>query len=163
MDGAGKGWFAYYGEDDNTLFVRRPDGSEAALGASDRQRYQSGVAIAATGQDLAVLWRDKLPEKTLYFLPGLGPSGSTPQPRVVGGQESEPLPRIQMGHRDGVTYLLWLGEKGNQDEQDQQGGQGGQGGDASALQGTLRRRRYFRESKNISFHTSPIRQPHTPA
>lgn len=124
VDGAGKGWFAYYGEDDNTLFVRRPDGSEAALGASDRQRYQSGVAIAATGQDLAVLWRDKLPEKTLYFLPGLGPSGSALQPRVVGGQESEPLPRIQMGHRDGVTYLLWLGEKGNQDEQDQQGGQG---------------------------------------
>lgn len=124
LDDAGKGWFAYYGEDDNTLYVRRPDGSEAALGANDRQRYQSGVAIAAAGQDLAVLWRDKLPEKTLYFLPGLGSSGPVPQPLVVGGQESEPLPRIQVGYRDGVTYLLWLGEKGNQDEQGDQGDRG---------------------------------------
>ena len=117
LDDAGRGWFAYYADEDSALYVRRPDGSEAALSVKNRERYQSGIAIAAAGQDLAVLWRDKLPEKTLYFLPTLGSSGATPQPSVVGGQESEPLTRMRVGQREGKTYLLWLGEKGQWDNQ----------------------------------------------
>lgn len=120
LDGSGRDWFAYYADEDSALYVRRPDGSEAALSTRNRERYQSGIAIAATGQDLAVLWRDKLPEKTLYFLPALGPAGSTPQPLVAGSQESEPLTRMHVGQRDRVTYLLWLGEKGQWDDQSQQ-------------------------------------------
>lgn len=117
LDDVGRGWFAYYADEDSALYARRPDGTEAALSVKDRERYQSGIAIAATGQDIAVLWRDKLPEKTLYFLPSIGSGDATPQPSIVGGQESEPLTRMRVGHRDGKTYLLWLGEKGQWDNQ----------------------------------------------
>lgn len=106
--------FAYYPADDNTLYVRRPDGAEVGLGAPDRQRYQSGLAVAWMGQDMALLWRDKLPRKTLYFLAGVGSGEQSPQPTVVGGEESEPLTRLQLGHLDETTYLLWLGEKGKE-------------------------------------------------
>ncbi|MDQ5910636.1 MAG: hypothetical protein QG599_2733 [Pseudomonadota bacterium] len=110
LNSANQGWFAYYAEKDNSLYVRRPDGTEVQLGATDRQRQQSGLAITPTGQDLAVLWRDKLPAKALYFLPGVGGS-SLPQPVIAGGEESEPLTRLKMSQRDNVAYLLWLGEK----------------------------------------------------
>lgn len=117
LDSMDKGWFAYYEADDNTLYVRRPDGSRVALGADDRERYQSGVGIAPTGSGIDVLWRDKLPQKTLYFLPNLGASGPVPQPVVAAGQESEPLVRMQVAHRGETSYLLWMGERGNQDDQ----------------------------------------------
>ncbi|MDV7392022.1 hypothetical protein RZS08_11730, partial [Arthrospira platensis SPKY1] len=70
------------------------------------------LAIAGGDRDLAVLWRDKLPTKTLYFLPKVGLSGSPPSPRVAASEESEPLIRLQVSQQDDVTYLLWLGEKG---------------------------------------------------
>ena len=106
-------WFAYYGAD-NTLYVRRPDGAELGLGATDRPRQQSGLAIIAPVDDeLAVLWRDKLPRKHLYLIPKLDPAGTAPPPVVVAGEESEPLTRLKLARAGEVEYLLWLGEKGD--------------------------------------------------
>ncbi|HRD48217.1 MAG: exo-alpha-sialidase [Candidatus Competibacter sp.] len=116
LDDAGKGWFAYYGSEDNTLYVRAPQGSETGLGVTDRQRAQSGLAIAPAGQNLAVLWRDKLPNKTLYLLPALRSGEESAKPLEVSGEESEALTRLRLAHRDGITYLLWLGEKGDKEK-----------------------------------------------
>jgi len=109
---SGKPWFAYYGVD-NLLYVRRPDGTEVALGATDRSRQQSGLAIAPVDERLSVFWRDKLPRKNLYLLPKLDPTGAAPPPVVVGSEESEPLVRMNLAQGDGVDYLLWMGEKGD--------------------------------------------------
>lgn len=112
LSGKESPWFAYYGTD-NTLYVRRPDGGEVGLGATDRPRQQSGLALTPVDEGLAVLWRDKLPRKHLYLIPKLDPTGAAPQPIVVAGEESEPLTRLKLEHGQGVEYLLWLGEKGD--------------------------------------------------
>jgi hypothetical protein len=109
---SGKPWFAYYGVD-NLLYVRRPDGTEVALGATDRSRQQSGLAIAPVDERLSLFWRDKLPRKNLYLLPKLDPTGAAPPPVVVGSEESEPLVRMNLAQGGGVDYLLWMGEKGD--------------------------------------------------
>lgn len=109
---SGAPWFAYYGAD-NLLYVRRPDGSENGLGAADRKRMQSGLAMMPASEGLTVLWRDKLPRKHLYLVPRLAPTGAVPQPVVVGGEESEPLTRLKLARVDKTDYLLWLGEKGD--------------------------------------------------
>jgi hypothetical protein len=109
---SGKPWFAYYGVD-NLLYVRRPDGTEVALGATDRSRQQSGLAIAPVDERLSLFWRDKLPRKNLYLLPKLDPTGVAPPPVVVGSEESEPLVRMNLAQGGGVDYLLWMGEKGD--------------------------------------------------
>lgn len=118
LDAAGSGWFAYYGAEDNTLYVRPPQGSETGLGATDRQRAQSGLAIAPAGGDLAVLWRDKLPSKTLYLLPTLKLGAEPAKPLAVSGEESEALTRLRLAKRDDTTYLLWVGEKGDQEKKE---------------------------------------------
>jgi len=110
LNSQGELWLAYYGED-NLLYVRRPDGSEVALGAQDRQRAQSGLAIDVDKNHLALMWRDKIPKKDLRFLPKLPATGSVPEPISVGGSESEPLPRLEIAQRGDKYYLLWLGEK----------------------------------------------------
>ncbi len=53
LSGKGSPWFAYYGAD-NTLYVRRPDGAEVGLGATDRPRQQSGLAMTPVGDGVAV-------------------------------------------------------------------------------------------------------------
>ncbi|PIE82805.1 MAG: hypothetical protein CSA09_05180 [Candidatus Contendobacter odensis] len=108
----GKPWFAYY-DTKNFLRVRRPDGNEVALGATDRPRQQSGLVMMPADNGISVLWRDKLPRKHLYLFPKLDPTGVTGAPLVVGGKASEPLTRLKMTQVDGVNYLLWLGEKGD--------------------------------------------------
>lgn len=110
LDGRGGLWLAYYGND-NLLYVRRPEGTEVKLGAQDRQGQQSGLALDVGQDSLALMWRDKLPQKALYFLPHLAANGPVPQPVVVGGDESEPLTRLKVAGRDDAVYLLWLGEK----------------------------------------------------
>ncbi|MCK7491821.1 MAG: glycoside hydrolase [Comamonadaceae bacterium] len=160
LDAASQGWLAYYGEGDNTLYVRRPNGAEVELGASDRQRYQSGLAIAAVGQNLAVLWRDKLPRKTLYFLPGVGLNGQPPSPLVAAGEESEPLTRLRLDDQNGVTYLLWLGEKGKEvkaEVKDKDAAKTGEEG----KQATVKEERepyhlYFRYTEDGGKHFSPV-------
>lgn len=112
LSGKESSWFAYYGAD-NTLYVRRPDGAEVGLGAADRARQQSGLALTPVDDGLAVLWRDKLPRKQLYLIPKLDPTGAAPQPIVVAGEESEPLTRLKLERVGEVEYLLWLGEKGD--------------------------------------------------
>ncbi len=111
-----KPWFAYYGVD-NSLYVRRPDGSEIGLGATGRPRQQSGLAMIPSGDNsLSILWRDKLPQKNLYLIHKLGLQGDVPSPIVVGGEESEPLPALKMANAGkGDQYLLLLGEKGEGD------------------------------------------------
>ena len=118
LDDAGNGWFAYYGAEDNTLYVRAPQDSETGLGATDRQRAQSGLAIAPAGSDLAVLWRDKLPSKTLYLLPTLKLGAEPAKPLAVSGEESEALTRLRLAKREDTTYLLWVGEKGDQEKKE---------------------------------------------
>ena len=105
-------WFAYYGAD-NLLYVRRPDGAALGLGAADRPRQQSGLALAPVEEGMAVLWRDKLPRKHLYLIPKLDPTGPAPAPVVVAGEESEPLTRFKLERAGETEYLLWLGEKGD--------------------------------------------------
>ncbi|MFZ1642938.1 MAG: hypothetical protein WAV07_16210 [Candidatus Contendobacter sp.] len=112
LSGKGSPWFAYYGAD-NTLYVRRPDGAEVGLGATDRPRQQSGLAMTPVGDGVAVLWRDKLPQKHLYLIPKLDPAGVPPPPVVVAGEESDPLTRLKLERAGEVEYLLWLGEKGD--------------------------------------------------
>lgn len=112
LDSAGQGWLAYYAEADNLLYVRRPDATEVDLGVRDRERYQSGLAVAPFNQDLALAWRDKLPAKTLYFLPSVGVDGVPPQPLIAADEATEPLTRLQLSQQEGVAYLLWLGERG---------------------------------------------------
>jgi len=107
-------WFAYYGSD-GRLYVRRPDGSELGFGATDRQTALSGLAMAVADDQLSVLWRDKLPEKTLYFLPELTKAGDVPSPIVVGGPESEALTRLKIARQGNITDFLWLGEKGREE------------------------------------------------
>lgn len=110
LDTQGGAWLAYYGND-NFLYVRRPDGSEIKLGALDRQRQQSGLALDAGQDGLMLMWRDKFPKKTLYLLPRLTANDSAPQPVEVGGAESEPLARMEVARKNDAVYLLWLGEK----------------------------------------------------
>jgi hypothetical protein len=110
LDMKGGLWLAYY-DIDSFLCVRRPDGSEVKLGAQDREQYQSGLALDAGQESLALLWRDKFPQKTLYLLPSLAATGSAPQPVAVGGDESEPLTRLKVARQDDSVYLMWLGEK----------------------------------------------------
>ena len=110
---SGAPWFAYYGAD-NLLYVRRPDGSEVGLGATNRKHMQSGLAMMPAKEGLALLWRDKLPRKNLYLISLPTPAGSVPTPVVVGGEESEPLTRLKLAQVDNTDYLLWLGEKGDQ-------------------------------------------------
>ncbi|CDH43920.1 sialidase family protein [Candidatus Contendibacter odensensis] len=110
LDMKGGLWLAYY-DNDSFLYVRRPDGSEVKLGAQDRERYQSGLALDAEQEGLALLWRDKSPQKTLYLLPYLAATGSAPPPVAVGGDESEPLTRLKVTRQDDSIYLMWLGEK----------------------------------------------------
>jgi hypothetical protein len=112
LDARGGAWLAYYGED-NFLYVRHPDGTEIKLGAQDRQRQLSGLALDAGQDGVTLMWRDKFPEKTLYLLPYLAAKDSAPQPVEVGGAESEPLARMEVAREDGAVYLLWLGEKLN--------------------------------------------------
>lgn len=110
----GKPWFAYYGAD-NLLYVRRPDSTEVALGATDRLRQQSGLAMMPVDEGLAIFWRDKLPRKNLYLIPKINSTGAVPQPVVVGNEESEPLVRLNLARGTDSDYLLWLGEKGDPD------------------------------------------------
>ncbi len=115
----GKPWFAYYGAD-NKLYVRRPGGDEIGLGATDRPREQSGLAMTQSGENgVALFWRDKQPNKTLFLIPKLDPKGDAPAPIVVGGEESAPLTALEIAHDDKGAYLLWLGEKGNPDRADE--------------------------------------------
>lgn len=110
---SGKAWFSYYGTD-NTLYIRRPSGDEVGLGAADRQRMQSGLAMMPVGDAVTVLWRDKLPRKSLYYISQLEPTGPVPPSVIVGSEESEPLTRLKMDRSAADTeYLLWLGEKGD--------------------------------------------------
>lgn len=107
-----KPWFAYYGAD-NRLYVRRPDGKEINFGATGRASEQSGLAMTSSGENsVAVLWRDKQPQKTLFLIPKLEATGDVPAPIVVGGAESEPLTALEIAHDQQEIYLLWLGEKG---------------------------------------------------
>ncbi|MEH6874533.1 MAG: sialidase family protein [Candidatus Competibacter sp.] len=117
LSGKESPWFAYYGAD-NTLYVRRPDGAELGLGAADRPRQQSGLAMTPVDDGLALLWRDKLPRKHLYLISKLDPTGIAPPPVVVAGEESEPLTRLKLARDGDVEYLLWLGEKGDPDSKE---------------------------------------------
>jgi len=109
LDAQGKMWLAYYGSD-NLLYVRRPDGVELTIGAQNRDRAMSGLALDASQDSLALMWRDKFPEKTLNFIPHLAATGPLPAPQTVGG-DSQPLIRMEIAERGNDAYLLWLGEK----------------------------------------------------
>ncbi len=118
LSGNDSPWFAYYSVD-NLLQVRRPDGTEVDLGATDRSHQQSGLALTPVGEGVAVLWRDKLPQKHLYLIPKLDPTGVAPPPVVVAGDESEPLTRLKLERVGEVEYLLWLGEKTDPETKEQ--------------------------------------------
>lgn len=114
LDDKGTFWFSYYGGDDKNLYVRRPDGSELRFGATERASALSGLALAAGGGAIDVIWRDKLPEKTLYWLSDLKPGDDPPQPAVISTvSDSEALTRMKVAKDDRTTYFLWLGEKSN--------------------------------------------------
>lgn len=113
LDRQGAFWFAYYGNDAD-LHIRRPDGTELKLGATGRTTVLSGLAMDARDSGIDVVWRDKLPQKTLYWLPDLKPEGAPPQSVVISGDgDSEALTRLKVAHEAKETFFLWYGEKGD--------------------------------------------------
>lgn len=109
LDERGQLWLAYYADDQN-LYIHYPDGTEYGLGTTARARALSGLALETDGDKASLLWRDKFPEKSLYFLTA-SKSTETPVPLHIGGKESEALTRLELAKRDDTTYFMWLGEK----------------------------------------------------
>ncbi len=110
LDTRGGLWVAYYAED-KLLYVRRPNGSEVNFSSRNRDQYLSGLAMDAGQDSLALLWRDKFPEKDLLLMPNLAEAGDPPASISIGGSESEPLTRMEIARRGSDYYALWLGEK----------------------------------------------------
>lgn len=113
----GEPWLAYYAAD-GRLYVRRPDGTESDLTPSERLSAPSGLAVEAADGRLGVLWRDKLPEKRLYYTV-VSSDGEAPQTRLLDG-ERDPLTRMQLATRGGETFFLWYGESRSREGRDYQ-------------------------------------------
>lgn len=102
-------WLAYYDET-RLLRLRNPDGSERLLTPEGREQAPSGLGLAGLGTGVALLWRDKLPEKGLYLFD----STRADQPPLNVGGETQPLPRLAAAALgDNKLHLLWYGEQGD--------------------------------------------------
>mgnify|MGYP001810178190 FL=1 len=114
-DASGGRWLAYY-DRDRLLRLRSPDGQERLLVPDDRAQAPSGLALSATDKGTLALWRDKHPDKGLYLLDTdqLAPETTSIKPLEIGA-DTEPLARfVAQSDANGLTHLLWYGEKAGQ-------------------------------------------------
>jgi len=96
-------WIAYYNEK-RLLRLRDPRGHESPVGSPERAEAQAGLELAVDDAGPVLLWRDKLPEKSLFYLrPGESPRG------VAG--DTQPLARMRFARFGDKELYLWYGEK----------------------------------------------------
>ena len=105
LDRQGRLWVAYY-DADKLLHVRDPAGAQRSLVPADRGQAPSGLEMAPFADDVAVLWRDKVPSKGIY----LAAAGRTDAAPLSLGGKTEPLARVQALASGGRLHVLWYGE-----------------------------------------------------
>ena len=101
-------WLAYYDLSGQGQ-LRNPDGQRQALASvnSKAANKSSGLELLSLEPGVAVVWRDKFPEKQLLLR-----RADLPEAEVLSlAGDSQPLPRIA-SHRQGhLLQMVWLGEK----------------------------------------------------
>ncbi len=110
LDAAGQSWLGYY-DQARMLHVRRPDGEAVTmLPATERSQAPSGLAMTGLDAGVAVLWRDKFPNKGLY-LGRLDESGESAAAPIEIGDETQPLARLELARFGSRLDALWYGEQ----------------------------------------------------
>lgn len=99
-------WLAYY-DATRALWVRHPNGNVQRLGADDRRQAPSGLGLAQVEDGLAVLWRDKLPEKGLFLWQS---ASSDARPKNID-DETQALGRIAALPTKDHLHTFWYGER----------------------------------------------------
>jgi hypothetical protein len=97
-------WLVYY-DRQRQLWLREPDGGVRPV-TVNKEQAPAGIAMAPMGDGVAMMWRDKYPDKGLFvLLPG------RTEPLEIGA-ETDPLARISL-HADGRGGLdaVWYGER----------------------------------------------------
>lgn len=110
LDSSTKLWLAYY-DKSRLLRIRAPDGNERLLVPAERPQAPSGLAMARADDDVALLWRDKLPAKGLYLLTA---AQSIDQAAELGG-DTQPLASFTAAGSPGRVHVIWMGEKAIED------------------------------------------------
>lgn len=110
IDGEGGLWVGFYSAD-RQLHLRAPDGSATVQSVDPIRSAPSGLAMATMPATIAVVWRDKQPDKNLVLR--IDPAES--RPLEAFGTETEPLSRIRAFADDRLLHLLWLGERKQDD------------------------------------------------
>lgn len=101
-------WLAYYDER-RLLHLRNPRGEDHLLAPPDREQAPSGLAMAAVGNDVSILWRDKFPDKGLYLARGSRMAQGLEALEI--GAETEPLANIRAQWIQDRLHALWVGER----------------------------------------------------
>ncbi|RKT44477.1 sialidase family protein [Thiocapsa rosea] len=106
LDAEGRLWLAYYDES-RILRVRQPNGEEQPVVPEGREQAPSGLAMAVMEDGAALLWRDKVPQKGLYFA---NTARLDQVPLELAG-ESQPLVRFHAAMAGDRLNVLWYGEQ----------------------------------------------------
>ena len=107
-DDKGQVWTAWYGQRP-ALNLTQPDGKQVPLLAQDADAAPSGLAIAASGENVWTAYRSKQPVRDVFLqrtgqVPQLGPIG-------VSG-DTVALARMKLHAReDGGVDAIWYGEQ----------------------------------------------------
>jgi hypothetical protein len=98
-------WFAYY-QGQSSLFLNSPQGVQQTLVDGSQGAAPSGLALALNEKGPATMWRDKVPDKGLYFKQGDAPAKEL----GVEGFDTEPLARFDLKPDGQGWHVLWYGE-----------------------------------------------------
>jgi hypothetical protein len=106
LDASSDLWLAYY-DDKRLLRLRAPDGTERPLAPPGRPQAPSGLAMGRADDNVALLWRDKVPTKGLYMMT----SAQTIDQAIELGGDTQPLAAIAAAGSPGQLHTIWMGEK----------------------------------------------------
>jgi len=109
IDSEGIPWLCYYSSDYD-IYIKRADGYEIAL-LDKGKGAAKGIMLEFNGDNIYVVWREKLQGKRLKFRRSMD-RGNSFEPAIVLDEDSDPLTRIRMVSTEDALYLLWLGERG---------------------------------------------------
>jgi hypothetical protein len=106
LDSSTRLWLAYY-DNKRLLRLRAPDGNERLIVPAGRAQAPSGLAMAQADDNVALLWRDKLPVKGLYLMTAVQ---KIDQAVELSG-DTQPLASFAAVGSPGQVHAIWMGEK----------------------------------------------------
>lgn len=106
--GCGSPWLAYY-DNSGQGQLRDPEGQRQPLlnVNSKASTKSSGLEMVSLNNGVAILWRDKFPEKQLHLK-----RSDRPEAEAINlAGDSQPLPRLTALRHGDQLETVWLGEK----------------------------------------------------